>query len=242
VITELEKLCNPIFQCVCNYWQLSRITNMVDRERFRRDITGLLEEAKKIARRDPQLDREFAWIEKPLVFFIDYIVKEGRFSFREDWWELSRNYNELSGDEKFFDLLNDTLRQPGYENSFTLFYVMLGLGFSGAYRNKNTYVEQCMKLCMEKATVDNDIYSEPVFSPPKKKAFLNQRRRIFTVRTALIASAIFMLICFIINLAVFISTTKNYRELLQQTAADSTPRTYLPIGTVNLTVPEGGNR
>jgi len=233
VISELEKICSPIFQCVCNYWQLSRITAMVDREKFRQDIMGLLVEAKRQARREPQLDREFAWIEKPLVFFIDYIVKEGRFSFRDDWLELSRNYNELSGDEKFFDLLNDTLRQPGYENSFTLFYIMLGLGFSGAYRYKTAYVEQCMRLCMEKASVENDIYSEPVFPLPKKKALL-QRRKIFTVRTALIASAIFMLICFIINMAVFANTTKHYRELLKQTAADSSPRT---MGTVNLTVP-----
>jgi len=231
VISELEKLCNPIFQCVCNYWQLSRITTMVDRERFLQDIMGLLDEAKKNARSDPQLDREFAWIEKPLVFFIDYIVKEGRFSFREDWRELSRNYNELSGDEKFFDLLNETLRHPDYENSFTLFYVMLGLGFSGIYRYKNNYVEQCMQLCMEKATVDNDIYSEPVFPPPQKKMF-KQRRRKFTVHTAIIASAIFMVVCFIINLAVFFNTTKPYRELLQETAADASPRTYF----------QGGNR
>ncbi len=94
MITELEKLCNPVFQCVCNYWQLGRVTDIVDRERFRNDITGILEEAGNKARRDPRLEQEFARIEKPLVFFIDYMVKEGRFPFREDWWELARNYNE----------------------------------------------------------------------------------------------------------------------------------------------------
>jgi len=59
---------------------------MVDREKFRYDITGLLEEARKKARSDFHLERQYIWIEKPLVFFIDYMVKEGRFPFREEWW------------------------------------------------------------------------------------------------------------------------------------------------------------
>jgi type VI protein secretion system component VasF len=206
---------------------------MVDREKFRYDIIGILEEAGEKARRDPRLEREFAWIEKPLVFFIDYMVKEGRFPFRDDWWELSRNYNELSGDEKFFDLLTETLNRPDCVNSFTLFYVMLGLGFDGVYRYNHKYIEQCMRLCMERAVVDTDIFSEPILPPPKKKPFFQQRRK-FTVRTALIASAVFMAVCFVINLVVFINTTENYRELLKQTAADSSPRIYKPA--------EEGNR
>ena len=217
MITPLEKLCYPVLQCLCNYWQLGCITNMVDRDRFRQDITALLEDARRKALSDPQLQREFSWIEKPLVFFIDYMVKEGRFPFREEWWELSRNYSELSGDEKFFDLLSETLNYPDQANAFTLFYIMLGLGFDGVYRYKQDNIEQYMRLCMEKAVVDTDIYSEPVSPPPKKKPFFRRQRR-FTVRIALIASAVFMAICFIINLAVFSNTTKHYRDVLRQTA------------------------
>jgi type VI protein secretion system component VasF len=226
MITELEKICNPVFQCVCNYWHLSRLTNTVDREKFRHDITGILEEARERACRDPQLEREFAWIEKPLVFFIDYMVKEGRFPFRTDWWELARSYNELSGDEKFFDLLTETLNHPDRANSFTLFYIMLGLGFDGVYRYKNEYIEQCMRLCRERSAVDDrDIFSESILPQPKKKPFFKRRRKL-SVRTALIAGAVFMIIGFIVNLVVFINTTENYRELLKRTAADSLPRTY----------------
>ena len=226
MITELEKLCYPVFQCLCNYWQLLCVTNMVDGEKFRQEITGLLEEARRKASRDLLLEQEFIWMEKPLVFFIDYMVKEGRFPFRTEWWELSRNYDELSGDEKFFDLLTETLNHPDYTNSFALFYVMLGLGFDGVYRYKHDYVEKFMRVCMEKAVIDNDIYSEPIVPPPKKKPFF-QRRRMLTVRTALIASAVFMVICFIINLVIFSNTTENYRILLERTAADSVPRTYI---------------
>ncbi|MDR2483028.1 MAG: DotU family type IV/VI secretion system protein [Treponema sp.] len=221
-VTELEKLCSPVFACICNYWQLNRITNLADRERFQRDITGFLGEAKKRAGEDPLLAQQYAWIEKPLVFFIDYMVKEGRFPFRQEWRELSRNYNELSGDEKFFDLLSETLEYPDMHNSFALFYVMLGLGFDGAYRFNHKHIEQCMRLCMERAALDYDIYTEPVIPPAKKKPFF-ARRRIFTIRAALIVCAVFMVLCFIVNLAVFIDTTEPYREVLKQTAADAAP-------------------
>jgi len=227
MVTELEKLCNPVFQCLCNYWQLSCVTSMTDREQFQSDIVGLMMEAGKKARKDPQLEREFTWMEKPLVFFIDYMVKEGRFPFRDDWRELSRNYNELSGDEKFFDLLNDTLNNPDLNNSFILFYIMLGLGFDGVYRYNRKYVEQCMLLCMEKATTDFDISSEPVLPPSIKKPFFKRQRK-FTVRAALIAGAVFMIVCFIINIVVFANTTENYRTLLKQTSADASPQTHIP--------------
>jgi type VI protein secretion system component VasF len=221
-VSELEKLCNPVFLCVCNYWHLSCITNYVEREKFQRDITALLAEAKQKAEGDPLLAREYAWIEKPLVFFIDYMVKEGRFPFNQEWRELARNYNELSGDEKFFNLLSETLEYPEHQNSFVLFYVMLGLGFDGAYRHNREYIEECMRRCMEKVSIDYDILSEPVISPPKKKSFFKKQRKL-TVRTALIASAVFMALCFIINLVVFTNATENYRAVLKRTTDDSVP-------------------
>jgi len=223
--SELEKLCYPIFNCFCNYWHLSCITNLVEREKFLEDVQILLKEAEAKASKDPILEREFLWIEKPVVFFIDYMVKEGRFPFRDEWWELSRNYSELSGDEKFFDLLNETLENPVLENSVVLFYVMLGLGFDGAFRYNKKYIEQCMRLCMEKADTDFDIYFEPILPPAKKKAFFLKKRR-FTIKIALIASGIFMLICFFINLVVFSSITGNYRQILRRTSADSIQHTY----------------
>jgi hypothetical protein len=112
--TGLEKLCNPVFSCICNYWQFSCILDDVDGGKFQQDITGLLADAKEKAEQDPLLAREYAWIEKPLVFFIDYMVKEGRFPFKLEWRELARNYNELSGDEKFFaiHIISDTAKLP----------------------------------------------------------------------------------------------------------------------------------
>ncbi|MFP3040552.1 DotU family type IV/VI secretion system protein [Treponema primitia] len=220
----LEKICNPVFLCLCNYWQLSCITNFVEKEKFQQDLIKCLGEAKEKSKEDPLLEREFAWIEKPLVFFIDYIVKEGRFPFRQEWRELSRNYNELSGDEKFFNLLTETLEYPEFKNSFVLFYIMLGLGFDGAYRYNQQYIEQCMRLCMEKAVIEYDVYSEPITTFPKKNLF-HRRQGKLNIRAALLACALFLLAGFIVNLVVFFDITENYRTVLEKTAEDSTAGT-----------------
>ena len=222
--TELEKLCYPIFERLCNYWHLSCITNMVDKKKFLEEILLLLKEAETKSQKDASLEKEFAWIEKPLVFFIDYMVKEGRFLFKDEWWELARNYQELSGDEKFFDLLNETLENPDFEKSVILFYIMLGLGFDGIYRYNVKYIEQCMRLCMAKAVTDFDIYTEPLLPSVKKKPFFALEKK-FTIKTAIAACAIFMVLSFFINMIAFGVNTASYRALLKRTSNDAIPRT-----------------
>jgi type VI protein secretion system component VasF len=100
---------------------------------------------------------------------------------------------------------------------------MLGLGFDGAYRYNQKYIEECMRRCMEKVPIDYDIYSEPVIDLPKKKYFFSRQRKL-NIRTALIASAVFMVVCFIVNLVVFTNATENYREILRRTVDNSVPQ------------------
>jgi type VI protein secretion system component VasF len=220
---ELEKLCNPLLLAICNYWQLACMGSPVELEPFRKNIVSLLEEAKRTAALDETLAKEFSVIEKPLVFFIDYTVREGRFSFRNDWQILARSYNELSGDEKFFDLLEDALNYPDGKNSAALFFAMLGLGFDGIHRRNQAYIQHCMTVCAQRAAADFDIFSEPVLPEmPRKKGIFTRRRRP-GVRFALIASALFMAACFVFNMVTFLQTTGGYRSLLSKTVQDSIP-------------------
>jgi type VI protein secretion system component VasF len=221
--SELEKLCNPLLLAVCNYWQLACMGSQVELEPFRKNIVSLLEETKRTAALDETLAKEFSVIEKPLVFFIDYMVREGRFSFRNDWQILARSYNELSGDEKFFDLLEDTLNYPDAKNSAALFFVMLGLGFDGIHRKNQAYIQHCMRACAQRTAAEFDIFSEPILpETPKKKGIFTRRRRP-DVRFALIVSALFMAVCFIFNVVTFLQTTAGYRDLLSKTVRDSIP-------------------
>jgi type VI protein secretion system component VasF len=221
--SELEKLCNPLLLAICNYWQLACMGSQVELEPFRKNMVSLLEETKRIAALDETLAKEFSVIEKPLVFFIDYMVREGRFSFRNDWQILARSYNELSGDEKFFDLLEDTLNYPDAKNSAALFFVMLGLGFDGVHRKNRAYIQHCMTVCAQRTAAEFDILSEPILpETPKRKGIFTRRRRP-DVRFALIASALFMVVCFIFNMVTFLQTTAGYRALLSKTVQDSIP-------------------
>jgi type VI protein secretion system component VasF len=222
--SELEKICNPLLLAVCNYWQLACMDSQVALEPFREKIISLLEETKQVAALDEALAKEFSVIEKPLVFFIDYMVREGRFSFRNDWHVLGRSYNELSGDEKFFELLEETLNYPDTKNSTDLFFIMLGLGFDGIHRENQAYIQRCMTACIQKAqAAEFDIFSEPILSETPKRRGIFARRRRPGIRFAIVASAVFMAACLLFNVMIFLKTTGEYRNLLAKTAQDSVP-------------------
>ncbi|MDR2483773.1 MAG: DotU family type IV/VI secretion system protein [Treponema sp.] len=226
-ITELERICNPVLICICNYWQLAAAHVQIDQENFKKRLESLLQEAKEKAGKNPSLAQEYRWIELPLIFFIDYIVKEGRFPFKHEWREFARNYKELSGDEKFFNLLDETLKYSEVIGAVTLFYVMLGLGFDGIHRSDHEYVEQRIKQCAGKLPIDFNVYAEPLVNLPSKKLRPFKMRRILTIRFGLILSFLFMVICFVINLTVFKDTTSSYRTILSAAAIDAVPKSKI---------------
>ncbi|MDR2842017.1 MAG: DotU family type IV/VI secretion system protein [Spirochaetaceae bacterium] len=231
-ISALEKLCNPLLLAICNYWQLACIDSPIEAEKFRENIVSLLENARREAMQDEKLSAEFALIEKPVVFFIDYMVREGRFSFRDDWHIIARNYNELSGDEKFFDLLEETLDTPDSKNSVTLFFIMLGLGFDGIHRRNPPYIRHCMQVCAKRVHTDFDIITQPILeTPPLKKKTAGKRQR-FDIKLAMISSAGFFVLCLIINIITFTVNTSDYRKIISKAVEDAIvkqPSEYPPL-------------
>ena len=109
---RLEELCRPIVSKLCVYWQMANAGEELDAEIVEYNLKSLLTSIKDQISEDPSLKKGFSKIERPLVFFIDYTIREGHFPFSHDWHELSYDYNELSGDEKFFDLLTESLDDP----------------------------------------------------------------------------------------------------------------------------------
>jgi type IV/VI secretion system ImpK/VasF family protein len=223
---NLESICQPVFSCIADYWQLAEMGGGSDMEAFRKDILGCLAEAEERSRQNPELEAQFRQVQMPVVFFIDYMVKEGKFTFRDEWRELARNFNELSGDEKFFDLLQQTLSSPSGENAAELFYIMLGMGFKGVYGDRPDYIKQCMDFCAQKALKGGlpDFSREPILPRPAgKNSVRNPFARRFTVKFALAVSAVFLIICFIINLISFSGRSASYRAILSRTSADAVP-------------------
>ncbi|MDR2068332.1 MAG: DotU family type IV/VI secretion system protein [Spirochaetaceae bacterium] len=220
---NIEDLCRPVFTCFCNYWQLNQAGNPPSMETFRGDIESSLEDAKLLAASDPALNREYEGIERPLVFFIDFMVKEGSFPFSRDWRELGRNYNELSGDEKFFNLLSDALLDSKAQNIIPLFYTMLGLGFEGAYIQDHRFIEKTMKECAARFPGELDIREEPIvrIAVEKRIAGLKKGRVLRSLGVVLFLSVLLLIVSLAVNFSVFFETTRPFRETLSGAAAQA---------------------
>ena len=227
-MNELEKICRPVLMCVCNYWQYTHTGNAPDKEAFQRQINLLLTEAKDNASKSPALEREFARMERPLIFFVDYMVKEGGFPFAGEWREMARKYNELSGDEKFFDLLSDALDDPDASDSLEVFYTMIGLGFDGIYRDDPAYIERRMKVCASRfSQAKFDVSGEALtpIDPEIRGKSVEKKVSFFkSVRFVMLFCFLFMAVAFGINLSVFLDATKDYRHALASAVENAVPK------------------
>jgi type VI protein secretion system component VasF len=217
---NLEELCRPVFVCLCGYWQLNQAGHPPEAETFREAIESSLEQAKHLAAADPVLFRDYDRIERPLVFFIDYIVKEGGFPFRQEWRELGRKYNELSGDEKFFNLLADALRDSQAVGVIPLFYTMLGLGFEGVHAQDPGFIEKTMGECAAQCPGELDIREEPIVPALGERRIpgSKKRRPLRPLRMVLFSSLLLLVFSLALNFAAFFKATRPFRESLSAAA------------------------
>jgi len=146
-MSRLEELCRPFLTLVCSNVVFSRAGANVNAEALRAKARATLDAIREACAGDAVLRREFERIEKPLVFFADYCLKEGASPLAREWSELGRSYSELSGDEKFYDMLTATLEDPEASERLRMFYLMMGLGFDGVHRGDGGYVQHRMRLC-----------------------------------------------------------------------------------------------
>jgi type VI protein secretion system component VasF len=100
----------------------------------------------KSASLDPRLSEQYRLIEAPLLFFVDSMIAESSLPFAEEWNRnrMAFERNELAGDEKFFDLLDQTLADPSEQATerLAVFFTCLGLGFTGWYAGNKDYIQR----------------------------------------------------------------------------------------------------
>ena len=113
-------------------------------EQLRGEIEALFSGLQKRAEADPALRAQWAKLEMPLVFFVDSMIAESGLPVAAAWHQhrLAYDRKELAGDEKFFDLLDETLADSSAEATERLkvFYTCLGLGFCGWYAGQPEYL------------------------------------------------------------------------------------------------------
>ncbi len=110
------------------------------------EIKGLLAQARGKAI-GANLGQQWDQIELLLMFFSDFMIKESALPWAREWHELAFERHEMAGDEKFFDILEETLkdRSPNANDRLAVFYVAMGLGFSGWYTGQPEYLRRKMK-------------------------------------------------------------------------------------------------
>ena len=124
-----------------------RALNM-DFQAVRAEVKAVLEDIAQKAATDFRLGAQLKKIEMPLLFFIDSMICESKLPFASQWNQhrLAYEKNELAGDEKFFDIVDETLKDPSEEASerLAVLYLCIGLGFSGIYFRQPEYLRKTM--------------------------------------------------------------------------------------------------
>jgi type VI protein secretion system component VasF len=146
----LIELCEPLFQYVCKLNRLGRAGGGAGARQVRDEIKGLIADIKTRADREG-LGGAFDKIELPLIFFADHMVRESRLSAmwgsQGGWKNLAEDRREMAGDERFWDLLEETLLESGdsANQRLAVFHAMIGLGFTGIYMNQPDHLRKKMR-------------------------------------------------------------------------------------------------
>ena len=105
--TSITTIVKPIILEICKLYTFKKQGVELELNKVERTFDDLFEKAKtKAQAQGEELTKSYKLLEKPLVFFVDYCIKEGGFSYSREYQPMARMYNELSGDEKFFDILD----------------------------------------------------------------------------------------------------------------------------------------
>ncbi|MBV9489693.1 MAG: DotU family type IV/VI secretion system protein [Verrucomicrobia bacterium] len=141
----LLELCEPLFNKICLLNRMGRKgAASVGYEGLRAEIDALLKDLQTRAEAEPALRAQWAKLEAPLIFFVDSMISESALPVAATWNQHRLGYDrkELAGDEKFFDLLDETLADSSADATERLkvFYSCLGLGFCGWYAGQPEYL------------------------------------------------------------------------------------------------------
>ena len=143
-MTILE-LCEPLFRKICLLNRLGRKGGgSLDYDSLRLEIEELFSQARQVSQEDAELRLQWQKLELPLIFFVDSMISESGLPVAATWNRnrIAYERKELAGDEKFFDELDETLKDPSDEATQRLLvlYTCIGLGFMGWYAGQPEYL------------------------------------------------------------------------------------------------------
>ena len=151
-----------LFQYICRLNRAAKAQAHPEYVRVRSEIKDLLGEVSRNAAADVRLLNQVQRLELCLIFFVDNLICTSRLKFAAQWAEnrLAKERNELAGDERFFDFLDQDLKDTSEEavERLAVYYACLGLGFMGMYQGQSDQIRQYMEQIFPRIRqwVDND--------------------------------------------------------------------------------------
>jgi type IV/VI secretion system ImpK/VasF family protein len=217
---KLLELCEPLFQYVARLCRSARMGYAPEMNQVRSDIEKILQTMASEANADAELTRQYEKVELPLIFFVDFMIKESKLSFASAWQELARAQNELAGDEKFFDLLDAELADPSEAATqrLVIYYTCIGLGFTGIYTGQPENILRLMSEISARISGMIDADAETYICP---EAYENVDARDFVEPPGakLVGGGIILIglliICSIAYLILFISASSGVADALK---------------------------
>lgn len=151
-----------LFQYMCRLNRMSKTQAHPEYARVRSEVKELLSQVGRNAMSDVQLSNQIKRLELTMIFFVDNVICTSRLKFASQWAEnrLGKDRNELAGDERFFDLLEQDLSDTSEEAAerLAIYYVCLGLGFTGMYQGQPDKIRWFMEQIFPRVRqwIDND--------------------------------------------------------------------------------------
>jgi type VI protein secretion system component VasF len=223
---NLESLIAPVLQKVCEYCVFKDSGYETPQDVMLAEIRSELNSISQRCISMPMLLQQYQAIEKPLIFFIDYTVKEGGFSFSKDYRELARSFNEFSGDDKFFDLLNNALQLNDDKEVIKVFYLLMGLGFDGYYKRRRSEIIDVMEQTAAHLKKSPDFNAEALTPEISvQKGSEAQAPKGFFSRPAYWVAALgaFLLVSFFASWASLSANTSEFMNAVEAASEVSTP-------------------
>jgi type VI secretion system protein ImpK len=142
----LIELTEPLFQYICRLNRSSRKGVSPEPGQVRAEIKSIFSDMRSRANGTPGLAQQYEKVEIVLMGFVDFMIKESGKPFGRGWKELAHEKNELAMDEKFFDMLDETLKDPSEQATerLAVYYECMGLGFTGWYAGQPEHLRKKM--------------------------------------------------------------------------------------------------
>jgi type VI protein secretion system component VasF len=233
VAASLLNHCDPLFQAVCRFNRIGRINrgSGIEYAQARAEIEEHFEVLARIARGDLALGEQYRKVELPLIFFVDSMMAESALPFAQKWnnHRLAFARNERAGDEKFFQLLDETLLDPKPEadERLAIFYICIGLGFTGSAGQGDFLKKKMLEIAPRvKAYVDAD---ESAFITPASYQHTNLSNLPLPMAASLVPLLIvlagLLLVVIAVNFYTFHSASGELNRALDSIIAHDPART-----------------